>query len=115
MKRFPSGHLQDNGVLVDVIGEDGGWVKDRECQARVPLSSHGYPVNPENDVDTGPITSNVSAQKHLIAVNGSYFTTIFSSLDGQPQYINTHVMHRETLNGGRCNWLYLRHMIQKSR
>ncbi len=30
-----SGHLQDDGVLVDIIREGGGWVEDREGPARV--------------------------------------------------------------------------------
>ena len=29
------GHLQDNGVLVDVIRKSGGWVEDRDGQAGV--------------------------------------------------------------------------------
>ncbi len=29
------GHLQDNGVLVDVVRQGGGWVEDRDGQAGV--------------------------------------------------------------------------------
>ncbi|GEM_PF-6126075 len=32
----PVGHLQDDGVLVDVVREGGGWVEDRDGQARGP-------------------------------------------------------------------------------
>jgi len=31
------GHLQDDGVLVDVVGEGDGWVEDRDGQARVQV------------------------------------------------------------------------------
>ena len=109
-----------NGVAVSSEGRHWWEVcslrsLDYDCQARVPRSLHGDPVNPENDMGDGPITSNVSSQKHLIAVNGTYSKTILFSLVGQTQYINTHALHVDTFNGGRGNWLYLRHMIQKSR
>ena len=29
------GHLQDEGVLVDIVGEGGGWIKDRDGQRPV--------------------------------------------------------------------------------
>lgn len=81
----------------------------------VPWSLHGYPVSPENDVGACTILSNVSAQNYLIPVNETYFTSIFSFLIGSPRYINTRLLHRGTLNGGRCDWFYLSHMIQKLR
>ena len=32
------GPLQDDGVLVDIVGEGGSWVKNRDGQARVQVN-----------------------------------------------------------------------------
>ena len=37
MKRLPSGHLQDDGVLVDIVRKRGGWVEGRDGQAWVQV------------------------------------------------------------------------------
>ncbi|MCX6699300.1 MAG: hypothetical protein NTV68_05140 [Methanomicrobiales archaeon] len=34
MNRLPSGHLQEEGVRVDVVGEGGGWVMDLMANGR---------------------------------------------------------------------------------
>ena len=32
-----AGHLQHDGVLVDIVREGGGWIEDRDGQARVNI------------------------------------------------------------------------------